>query len=108
LDDVFLVAHFLGEDVGRVESTGDVNWLHLFQLNRLMDAALADVELMHVARDSLRVDPSERALVVAVEERGSLGKVGDIQIFEQVPKTHHHFVAYLTERGGGSSWLVCM
>jgi hypothetical protein len=45
LKEVFLVAHFLGEEVSWVECTWDVDWLHFSQLDRFADTALADVEL---------------------------------------------------------------
>jgi hypothetical protein len=83
---VFLVAHFLGEEVSWVEGTRDVDWLYLSQLDGLADTALADVELAHIARDSLRVDPSNGALVVTVEERGTSSgdKLHSIQAAEHI------------------------
>jgi hypothetical protein len=53
LEEVFLVAHFLGKEVSWVECAWDVDWLYFSQLDRFADTALADVNLAHVAGDGL-------------------------------------------------------
>ena len=63
-------------------------------LHGLTEGTLANIELAHITRDCLRVDPGDGAFVVTVEEWGRFGNNGGVQTLKEVSNAHNHFVAF--------------
>ena len=82
--EVDAVAHFLGEDVTRVDCTRDVVQVYLLGLDAVADCAVFEANVAHTFGGST-FGPVDGALVVVVEAGGGF-RVGEVHVVTPVAK----------------------